>query len=214
MLTELTKFIQFASQYGDYPSKTDQAPLIASLDSLRLAAVLVLLQQRGEQVEVLLTKRSMQMPTHKGQICFPGGKMESSDPSVIAAALREAQEEVGVAPECINVLGTLPKLPTLSGFEIEPVVAWLPQSTPLYLSTGEVDEAFYIPLRVVLDVNCYHARFVRHKNHRIETVAMQYPNRDIWGATATILQYLALSFGSYPEKQAFNFGPKSLVGKA
>ncbi len=205
MKDKIANFVQFASHFGYYPDVAEQSKLLLESTSLlKPAAVLILLQQHSEQVDVLLTRRSVFLPTHKGQICFPGGKIESRDHDAIDAALRETEEEVGIIRQDVQVLGCLPLLPTISGFTIEPVVGWLPNQTSLNLNHQEVDEAFYLPLHQALNLGNYQEREIVKAQHVLNTWALPYQSYDIWGATAVILHYLALAFNHYPDRQALH----------
>lgn len=163
------------------------APL--SSDGLRPAAALVPIAcDQG----VWLTKRSVLLPTHAGQVSFPGGKIEAEDASPEAAALRETQEEVGLDPARAEILGRLPDFVTATGFHITPVVALLPVHTVLHPQTMEVDEIFALPFSALLNPNYpVPCKKVLRGEERTFWV---WPNQthEIWGATAEILRQLAL----------------------
>ena len=159
------------------------------LGRLRPAAVLVPLEPgRG----VWLTRRSTRMPTHAGQVSFPGGKIEPFDASVEAAALREAQEEIGLDPARTEIIGRLNDHVTGTGFHIAPVVALLPEKMELLPETEEVEELFALPFSDLLNPD-YPVR--RRASWRgVEREFWVWPHEDhvIWGATAEILRRLAL----------------------
>ncbi|MDP9096986.1 MAG: CoA pyrophosphatase, partial [Pseudomonadota bacterium] len=114
------------------------------------AAVLVLIVH-GPQPGILLTKRTSTLAKHAGQVAFPGGRIDPEDPSIEAAALREAYEEVGLPPEQPEVLGRLPDYLTGTGFRISPVLALLPSPVMLTPNPNEVEAIFTLPLDVLLD---------------------------------------------------------------
>src|SRR5688572_4910358 len=116
-----------------------------------LAAVLVPLIQRGPDVTVLLTQRAAHMNDHPSQISFPGGRVEGGDASRIETALREAEEEIGLARDRIAIAGQLPDYEMHSGFRISPVVGWIEAPLDLRLDPLEVASAFEVPLAFVLD---------------------------------------------------------------
>ena len=153
----------------------------------RAAAVLVPIVLRP-QLTVLLTQRSHDLPSHPGQISFPGGKMEPTDASAVACALREAHEEIGLEASFVEPLGFLDSYRTGTGFEINPVVAFVaPGFTPT-LDPGEVVEIFEVPLSFLMN-EANHQRDSREwRGRRRDFYAMPYDGRYIWGATAGMLK--------------------------
>lgn len=154
----------------------------------RPAAVLVPLEpERG----VWLTRRSAQVPSHAGQVSFPGGKIEACDPSVEAAALREAAEEIGLDPDVTEVLGRMDDYITGTGFHIAPVVALVPKEVALVAAPGEVEEVFCLPFEVLLDRNLPRLRRACWYGAEREFWVWPHEAHVIWGATAMILLNLA-----------------------
>ena len=155
------------------------------------ASVLVGLVQR-EQPMVLLTERTAHLSTHSGQVAFPGGRADPGDATPADTALREAEEEVGLAREFVEVLGILPTYVTGSSFIITPVVALVRPDCVLHPNPYEVADLFEVPLAFLLDPanHCRHV-FDRDGVHR-EWFSMPYQdgdkNRFIWGATAGMLR--------------------------
>lgn len=157
--------------------------------ALRAAAVLVGVVARSP-LTVLLTERTAHLSDHAGQIAFPGGRIEESDSGPLAAALREANEEIGLDPGYVEPLGYLAPYRTGTGFMITPVVALLSPGFELTPDPAEVADTFEAPLSFLMDTS----------NHRIESrvwrgaerrfYAMPYEQRYIWGATAGILKSL------------------------
>ncbi|WP_022703688.1 CoA pyrophosphatase [Pseudorhodobacter ferrugineus] len=158
---------------------------------LRAAAVLVAVQDLGDGPRVLLTKRSSHLKHHPGQISFPGGKVEVSDAGPAAAALREANEEVGLPPSLVRIIGTLPTHETVTGFTVTPILARVTAPFDTVAELGEVDEVFLVPLNFVTNQANFRveARFWRGEMRRYYTVP--YGPYYIWGATARILRGLA-----------------------
>ncbi|EXU81147.1 DNA mismatch repair protein MutT [Comamonas aquatica DA1877] len=155
------------------------------------AAVLVPLVLR-EELTVLLTQRTEQLSTHSGQVAFPGGRQDPEDADATATALREAQEEVGLDPGQVEVLGSLPVYETGTAFMVTPVVALVQPDAALYPNPYEVADVFEVPLRFLLDP-------AHHQRHRLhwqglerEWFSMPYLDagreRYIWGATAGMLR--------------------------
>lgn len=151
-----------------------------------------------DELHVLLTQRGRHLSTHSGQIAFPGGKVDDEDASVQAAALREAYEEIGLAPERVQIIGQLPTYITGSAFWVQPVVALVHAGDPLVPNPNEVDEVFEVPLSFLMNP-------AHHRLHRMEFEGVmrqwysmpylqaQEPEpveRFIWGATAGMLRNL------------------------
>lgn len=155
----------------------------------RPAAVLIPVVARDEPT-VLLTQRSASLSTHAGQISFPGGKLDPTDPDPLATALREAHEEVGLDPGFADPLGFLEPYLSGTGFRIVPVVALVSPAFEVKLNPAEVDEAFEVPLDFLMTPE-NHARHSREwKGIRRSFYAMPYGERYIWGVTAGILRVL------------------------
>lgn len=154
------------------------------------AAVLVPIVH-GDRPGVLLTKRSARLKSHAGQVAFPGGRIEASDASVEAAALREAQEEIGLHPGQVELAGRLPDYVTGTGFLIAPVLALLPDGLALSPSEAEVEAIFTLPLTVLLDPDAPERRRAYFRGRSREFWVWPHPDYYIWGATAAILVNLA-----------------------
>ncbi|MGH6719207.1 MAG: CoA pyrophosphatase [Alphaproteobacteria bacterium] len=154
---------------------------------LTAAAVLIPLVERAGGMTVLLTRRADGLPNHAGQIAFPGGRVEPGDAGPAATALRETAEEIGLAPDRVEVAGTLAPYRTGTGYHITPVVGFVVPPFDLVPDPTEVAEVFEVPLAFVLD----------HANHRRDSMvwrgelrwydALPYGERYIWGATAGML---------------------------
>jgi 8-oxo-dGTP pyrophosphatase MutT (NUDIX family) len=151
------------------------------------AAVLIPLVEYDSGLTVLLTQRTAHLRDHAGQISFPGGRCEQCDGSAAATALREAQEEVGLQPSQIEILGTLPEYRTGSGFAITPVVALVPSPLHLTLDEFEVAEAFEAPLSFLLDSANHHRHRIARDGGWREYHAMPWQDHYIWGATAGMM---------------------------
>lgn len=156
------------------------------------AAVLLGIVTREEGATLLLTQRTEHLSTHSGQIAFPGGKTDDTDPTPAATALREAQEEVGLEPAYAEVLGSLPVYVTGTNFIITPVVALVRPGFTLTLSADEVAAAFEVPLAFLMDPANHQRHAFDWEGVRREWFSMPYQDGDderfIWGATAGMLR--------------------------
>ncbi|PMS19484.1 CoA pyrophosphatase [Trinickia dabaoshanensis] len=160
----------------------------------RAAAVLVPLVVRETGLSVLLTQRADHLSDHAGQISFPGGRREPFDEDATATALREAQEEVALSPERVEVLGALPDYLTGTGFRVTPVVGLVHPPFTLSADTLEVAEIFEVPLPFLMNPANHEVRLLRWEGGERRFFAMPYPRPRtggqyfIWGATAGMLR--------------------------
>ncbi|SEQ87552.1 8-oxo-dGTP pyrophosphatase MutT, NUDIX family [Thalassovita taeanensis] len=159
--------------------------------SLRPAGVLIGFVERAGGVQVILTKRSSALRHHPGQIAFPGGKQDEGDSDVIATALREAHEEVGLHPDMTQVLGTFPCHETVTSFTMTPVLARVDPAFRPVSEPGEVEEVFEVPLTHLADPANYLVQSRQWRGQRRHYFVVPYGPYYIWGATARILRGLA-----------------------
>jgi 8-oxo-dGTP pyrophosphatase MutT (NUDIX family) len=167
-----------------------QPPLPSSTQAH--AAVLLCCVITDEPYTVL-TRRSMQLSMHAGQISLPGGRVDLCDTSLEATALRESQEEIGLDPTGLQLLGRLPDVKVLAGtgIAITPVVAWCEAEPSLNHNPCEVDEIIKLPLQLVLDINNYGTDMLERDGLARQFYFLRYQQHYIWGATARILLSLA-----------------------
>jgi len=156
-------------------------------DRLREAAVLVPLVDRPEGLTVLFTLRTAHLSAHAGQISFPGGRHETYDTSPEDTALRETEEEVGIARDRIEVVGRLDTYLTRTGFRVTPVVGLLKPPFAVNPDPTEVDEVFEVPLTVILDPSMPERHSREFMGQQRYFYAFPYEQRYIWGATAGML---------------------------
>lgn len=154
---------------------------------LRDAAVLVPIVDRPEGLTVVLTKRADHLNSHAGQVSFPGGRVEESDGSAAAAALRETEEEIGLSRDFITIKGELERYRTGTGFSIRPVVGFVETGFTLDVHEGEVAAVFEVPLDFLMDPKNHLRHSAVWKGRRREYYAMPYGEYYIWGATAGML---------------------------
>lgn len=174
---------------------------------LKSAAVLIALfddnsaQQQGHlpqqqnpllsgNLQVLLTKRASHLKHHPSQISFPGGKAELTDTNLIHTALREAQEEVGLDPKGVTVIGQLPSCQIISGYQITPIVATINTLQTFQKDDNEVDEIFHVPLQHFLQDNNHHMLNSYRHGRRHNVHFYPYKHYNIWGTTAAIMKDL------------------------
>lgn len=155
--------------------------------SLRPAAVLVPIIEHAHGPHVLLTRRADHLGTHSGQVAFPGGKIDPGE-TPAEAALREAEEEVGLHRSYVEVAGYLDAYETGTGFRILPVVGFVTPGFSLTISPGEVAEAFEVPLSFLMNPANHERHSAVWRGRRREYYAMPYNGHYIWGATAGMLK--------------------------
>jgi 8-oxo-dGTP pyrophosphatase MutT (NUDIX family) len=159
---------------------------------LKSAAVLIGLIESGSesQMQILLTKRASHLRHHPSQVSFPGGKVESTDKSIIDTALRETFEEIGVPQQAITVIGQLPPYQTMSGFNVTPVVAIIDADQDYQLDNNEVVEIFHVPLQYFLTSNQDHMLVTSKSGIAHKVHFLPYQHYNIWGATAVMIKDL------------------------
>ena len=151
------------------------------------AAVLVPLVDRVAGLHILLTQRSAALKTHAGQISFPGGRVEALDTGPVGAALRETEEEIGLARRHVEVVGFLPDHLVISGYRVTPVVALVTPGFEISPDATEVEEVFEVPLEFVLDERNHVRRVREFEGEAIEFTDFPFGRHNIWGATAGML---------------------------
>ena len=160
--------------------------------ALSHAAVLIPIVMHGDAPTVLLTERSLQLANHSGQIAFPGGRIDRTDASAEAAALREAHEEVGLEAEFVEIIGALSSYVTGTAFVVTPVVGLVRPGFTLTPNPGEVADAFEVPLAYLMNPAHHHRHIVEWEGVRREWFSMPFRDgeieRFVWGATAGMLR--------------------------
>lgn len=177
------------ADYGDHTLNPDLRQMIVH-DRLRDAAVLIPVVDHGDASTVILTKRAEKLKSHSGQIAFPGGRIDPTDVSPEAAALRETSEEIGLTADYIDVIGRLPDYVTGSGYRIAPVLGIVRPGFHLNLNTDEVDDSFEVPLGFLMDPANHDRASRTWQDQERFFYAMPYEERYIWGVTAGIIRAL------------------------
>lgn len=171
--------LQFLRRAGRWPSGTPAA-----------AAVLAAIVEDDSGPALILTRRRDDLVQHAGQVALPGGAVDAGDATPEQAALREAEEEVGLPRTRVRVLGRLPRYPTTSGYLVTPVVGHVATRVNLVASPGEVAEIFTLPLPVLIDPGCWERKTFDSNGIRLPYWELLWAGQRVWGATAGMLQLL------------------------
>jgi 8-oxo-dGTP pyrophosphatase MutT (NUDIX family) len=162
------------------------------------AAVLAPVFEAEGQMSLLFTQRTMSLRDHQGQISFPGGVREPGDPDLLATALREAEEEIGLQPEAVNLLGNLKPVITVTGYWINPFVALIPHPYDFRLNHHEVMHLLEFPVAAFCAPERWNSGSYRYKDQTRQVCCWKYGDTVIWGATARMLLDLLGRLGEYP----------------
>lgn len=176
------------TETGDF-GRDKTLQIIAKEKPIRPAAVLVAVVER-DLPSILLTTRAQHLNDHPGQVAFPGGKIDPGDASPVAAALREADEEIGLKSEFIEPIGYLDVYATTFGFRVLPTVARVHPGFDLKIDAREVDDVFEVPLAFLMDPQNHKRGTKEYRGITRYFYEMPYDGRYIWGATAGILRAL------------------------
>jgi 8-oxo-dGTP pyrophosphatase MutT (NUDIX family) len=179
----------FIPRHDDHDADPAVTAAIAAVRPSRPAAVLVPIIERDEP-SVLFTQRTAHLADHPGQISFPGGKIDASDESPAAAALREAEEEIALCRRFVEPIGYLDIHMTPFGYRIVPVLARVRPGFALRLNRDEADDAFEVPLAFLMAPQNHRRESRDWNGFKLRLYAMQFGGRNIWGATAGIVRNL------------------------
>lgn len=172
---------------GDHTLNPDMQELLAQM-KLRDAAVLIPVVDYGDHTRMILTKRTEKLRSHSGQISFPGGRIDATDPTPEFAAMREAEEEIGLTPDYVDVVGRMPDYVSGSGFRIAPILAVVRPGFSLKINADEVDDAFEVPLGFLMDPANHNRESRIWQNRERYFYTMPFGERYIWGITAGIIR--------------------------
>lgn len=164
------------------------------------AAVLVAITDRPSP-GMLLTQRHAGLRQHSGQVAFPGGRLDPEDVDAVAAALREAEEEIALPPHVVEVIGRSDTFRTGTGFAIEPIIGIVPPDLPLHPAAGEVEAIFEVPLDFLLDAANRELKTVDWNGGKRSYYEYLWEEQRIWGVTAAILVNLARRMDAVRESQ-------------
>jgi len=176
-----------------HPDRMVNALAEDKLGHYRSAAVLIPVTRLSDDAEshVVLTVRSADLKSHPGQISFPGGTVEAQDKDSVATALRETQEEIGVHPNNVEVIGRISDIALPSGYRVTPVVGIIDNNLNYLANPAEVEAIFHAPLSLLLDPKAYKRSAVAYQDVERAVLELHYGEYRIWGATAAILYHLA-----------------------
>ena len=186
-LAERLKAALASGGEGEAALRGDDMP---DIDEAVGAAVLVAIVDRPEP-GVILTQRAATLRRHAGQVAFPGGRIDAGDRDAVAAALREAEEEVALPAAAVRVIGTTDRYRTGTGFDIVPVVGVVPPDLPLVPAEAEVESVFEVPFAFLLDAANHRQATAEWLGRPRRYVEILWQDRRIWGATAGIIVNLA-----------------------
>ena len=156
----------------------------------RHAAVLLPLFKKEGEYHILFTRRTDQVEHHKGQISFPGGRQDKKDKDLLATALREAQEEMGIEEKDVQILGELDDICTVTDFCVSPFVALIPYPYPFRINRREIAEIIEVPLSALLDERRFRQELRERDGKPFQVYFYQHQDHTIWGATAGMLKQL------------------------
>lgn len=156
----------------------------------RPAAVLIPLVAHT-QLTMLFTRRAAHLKQHGGQVSFPGGRQESHDPDLLTTALRETQEEIGLPPDAVDIIGQLMPYRTVSGYEVTPYIGLVNPPLTLSPDTNEVAAIFEVPMHYLMDKRNHNVHVVNRNGYAHPIYFIQWQQQHIWGATAAFVRNLA-----------------------
>ena len=173
-----------------------RTPRVLGAEHLKPAAVLVPIQERADGDYLVLTQRATMLSTHRGQVAFPGGRVDHEDSDPLAAALRESQEEIGIQPRDVRVLGQLDQVTAASNYLVTPFVGVIPFPYEFRLNPAETAAVFSVPVSALLDPERFRSEPRSYTSPRRDPIYhFHYEGWDIWGATARIItQLLELAY--------------------
>ena len=175
---------------GDHVLNPDLGPYAKWDGPPRDAAVLIGILERAQGPSVVLTQRTGHLKSHAGQVAFPGGKIDPIDNGPVEAALREAEEEIGLPPKVVEPLGNLAPYLTGSGYRVVPVVAAIQEVMPFQPNPDEVEDVFEVPLTFLMDPANHQKQSRVWQGRQRYFYAMPFGERYIWGVTAGIIRSL------------------------
>ena len=160
----------------------------------RQAAVLMAITDSLSSPKVILTRRSSQLPVHRGEVSLPGGKWEQGDDSLMATALRESHEEIGLDPAVVEVFTSLPSSSTGFGFNVSPYIGIVPEGVNLEMNPREIESIFQVPLQYFLDDPRVRTDVFRSYGEKVWSPVYEFDGFKIWGFTARVITHVVNEF--------------------
>ncbi len=179
-------------------SRLSSNPVAPPPPDLMPAGVLAPLFFKGGAAHLLFTQRTFTVKDHRGQVSFPGGVRHDGDADLLATALREAQEEIGLDPEVVEVLGALPPVNTITGYCIHPFVGVIPHPYDFRPNPLEVKRLLLLPLEGFYETGRWSSGIYRYQGRATKVYYWRFNREVIWGATAQILLHLLARLGQHP----------------
>ena len=177
---------KLAKRLEDYQPKSSD-------EKLPQAAVLILCYEKGDDLFFIMTERSNSLPSHPGEVAFPGGKKEKQDQNLMYTALREAAEEISINPDKVKILGNLDPLESRFGLSVTPYIGVLGENFELLANPDEVADIFHLPLSFFKNEPSIKRGVTNFKGETFDTPVIIYENHEIWGLTlAFTLDFLKL----------------------
>jgi 8-oxo-dGTP pyrophosphatase MutT (NUDIX family) len=187
----------FAEELGRALSLRDKKSL--PVNGLTTAAVLVPVFSIEDRLHILLTKRSEFVEHHKGEISFPGGKLDDEDPDMLSCALRETSEEIGIEPEQVRVIGELDDFYTVAtGFLVVPFVGLIPYPCEFRTSVREIADVLSVPMEIFFDETRRSESDVLFQGQAVKIISYRWKGHNIWGATARIMKHFTEILSTLP----------------
>lgn len=175
----------------DLPVTGDFGTATAANKTLRDAGVLICVVDRDDDdLNIILTERPKSMPTHPGQVALPGGKVDRTDAGPVAAAIREAEEEIGLNPDDVEIVGKSDLYLTRTGFSITPVIGLVPNDFVANPDPHEVDDVFETPLSFLMNPDNHIKKSALWQGSQRHYLEMPHNGRHIWGVTAGVIHAL------------------------
>lgn len=177
---------------------------------LKRASVLIPLFERNGEVHLLLTRRASHLRSHSGQVSFPGGKQDAEDVDALATALRESQEEVGLEPEGVRILGQIDQITSLHHYLVTPFVGQIPEAFQPHPNPEEIESVFTVPLAFFLNPGNHRSQEITHREVPFYSHHFLFGDYDVWGMTAMlILRFLEVTLQYVPPYPVYHPGAAS-----
>lgn len=184
--------------FSDFDLNPKLRHLEKNVDELKPSAVLVPFVIRNDVLHIILTKRSDKLSKHAGQVAFPGGRVDAEDENIIATALRESHEEIGLNPKMVEIIGFGDNYQSRTGYLVSPVMGFVNPDAMFEINHDEVDYIFEVPFEFFLNECNYRNYTIERESQHRRFYSANYEGHFIWGVTAGILHSIAYKLGYVP----------------